>query len=106
MPGRRNIVLTRASSNKEQEATLFSSLEEVLNQFGRDDAVFIISGADLYRHSLLWVDMAWVTEIQVKIEEGATFDPLITINGFSLGARNIQQPKLARSLINFNVLIE
>ena len=76
MPGRRNIVLTRASSNKEEEETLFSSPEEALNQFGRDDAVFIIGRTDLSRDSLHLVDTAWVTEIQVEIEEEVTFDAL------------------------------
>lgn len=72
----RNIVLTRAPSYKEENATLFSSLEVVLNQFDRDDTVFSICGADLYRHPLHLADTEWVTEIQVKIEGDATFDNL------------------------------
>ncbi len=76
LPGRRNIVLTRDLSYKAEGATLVSSLEEALKQFGPDDTVFIIGGADLYRRSLHLVDTAWVTEIQVKIEGDATFDAL------------------------------
>lgn len=76
LPGRRNIVLTRDSSYQAEGATLVSSLEEALKQFGPEDTVFIIGGADLYRHSLHLVDTAWVTEIQADIEGDATFDAL------------------------------
>ena len=76
LPGRKNIVLTRDPSYKAEGATVVSSLDEALKQFGPDDIVFIIGGADLYRRALPLVDTAWVTEIEADVEGDASFDPL------------------------------
>ena len=75
-PGRQNIVLTRDPSYKAEGATVVSSLDEALKQFGPDDIVFIIGGAGLYRRALPLVDTAWVTEIEADVEGDASFDPL------------------------------
>ena len=76
LPGRQNIVLTQDPAYKAEGATVVSSLDEALKQFGPDDIVFIIGGADLYRRALPLVDTAWVTEIEADVEGDASFDPL------------------------------
>ena len=76
LPGRKNIVLARDPSYKAEGATVVSSLDEALKQFGPDAIVFIIGGADLYRRALPLVDTAWVTEIEADVEGDASFDPL------------------------------
>lgn len=76
LPERSNIVLTSNSDYKAKNAFVSSSLEDVLGRLNSDETVFIIGGAELYKHALPYVKRAWITEIDADFEGDATFDAL------------------------------
>lgn len=76
LPERSNIVLTSNSDYKAKNAFVSSSLEDVLERLNSDETVFIIGGAELYKHALPYVKRAWITEIDADFEGDATFDAL------------------------------
>lgn len=76
LPERSNIVLTSNSDYKAKNAFVSFSLEDVLERLNSDETVFIIGGAELYKHALPYVKRAWITEIDADFEGDATFDAL------------------------------
>lgn len=74
LPGRTNIVLTRNGSFSANGALVAGSLEQALKLVPDAKRVFIIGGGELYRATLPFIDIAWVTEIDAS-PEGDTFFP-------------------------------
>ena len=61
LPGRRNIVLTRQPTGPDQFSELNAALESC-----RDDAVFIIGGAEIYRLALPVADALYLTHVHQR----------------------------------------
>ena len=74
LPNRRNIVLTR-SQKAFPGCDVYTSLEEALAHCDKDEDVFIIGGASVYRQAILLADRLCLTEINDTPEKADTFFP-------------------------------
>ena len=74
LPNRRNIVLSR-STRVFPGCEVFPSLEEALNHCAKDEEVFIIGGASVYKQALAVADRLCLTEIDDTPAEADTFFP-------------------------------
>ena len=74
LPNRRNIVLTR-SQKAFPGCEVFASLEDALAHCNKDEDVYIIGGASVYRQALPLADRLCLTEINDTPEKADTFFP-------------------------------
>ena len=74
LPNRRNIVLTR-SQKAFPGCDVYTSLEEALAHCDRDEDVYIIGGASVYRQALPLADRLCLTDINDTPEKADTFFP-------------------------------
>ena len=74
LPNRRNIVLTR-SQKEFPGCDVYTSLEEALAHCDKDEDVYIIGGASVYRQALPLADRLCLTEINATPEKADTFFP-------------------------------
>ena len=74
LPNRRNIVLTR-SQKAFPGCDVFASLEDALAHCDKDEDVYIIGGASVYRQALPLADRLCLTEINDTPEKADTFFP-------------------------------
>ena len=74
LPNRRNIVLTR-SQKTFPGCDVFASLEDALTHCDKDEDVYIIGGASVYRQALPLADRLCLTEIDDTPEKADTFFP-------------------------------
>jgi dihydrofolate reductase len=75
LPGRENVIVTRDRSFQPEGCKVLHSIEEV-KQFAamRDDEVFVIGGAELFRATLPVADRLYITKIEASFP-GDTFYP-------------------------------
>lgn len=76
LPGRRNLVVTRAPDYRANGAETFGSIEAALSAVDAAEQVFIIGGADIYRQSLALADRLVLTEVHAEVEGDARFPAL------------------------------
>lgn len=76
LPGRQNIVVTRQSGWRADDATAASSIADALAKVARPAPVFCIGGGELFRAALPHAQTAYVTEIGRAYEGDAAFAPL------------------------------
>ena len=74
LPNRRNIVLTR-SQKAFPGCDVYTSLEDALAHCDKDEDVYIIGGASVYRQALPLADRLCLTEINDTPEKADTFFP-------------------------------
>ena len=74
LPNRRNIVLTR-SQKTFPGCDVYASLEDALAHCDKDEDVYIIGGASVYRQALPLADRLCLTEINDTPEKADTFFP-------------------------------
>ena len=74
LPNRRNIVLTR-SQKAFPGCDVYASLEDALAHCDKDEDVYIIGGASVYRQALPLADRLCLTEIDDTPEKADTFFP-------------------------------
>lgn len=79
LPGRRNIVITRDSSFRAEDAECFNSLEAAIDACKNVDKAFIIGGAQIYEQALDIVDKLVITEVDLEVVGDAHF-PEISMN--------------------------
>jgi dihydrofolate reductase len=73
LPGRENIVLTRAARFAAPGCRIAHSLDEALAAAGAADTVFVIGGGDLYRAALPLAERLLLTEIRRDFPGDAFF---------------------------------
>jgi dihydrofolate reductase len=74
LPNRRNIVLSR-SSKVFPGCDVYPSLEEALAHCAKDEDIYIIGGASVYKQALAVADRLCLTEIDDTPAEADTFFP-------------------------------
>jgi len=77
LPGRPNIVITRAPDYAAQGAHVTHSLDQALEVAGtlvEDAEIMIIGGAEIYRQALPLAGRIYLTEVYLKPEGDAMFD--------------------------------
>ncbi len=77
LPNRRNIVLSTRKDASFPGAETFSSLEEAINNCSKEEKVFIIGGASVYKQALPLADVLCITEIDAEAPEADTYFPAI-----------------------------
>ena len=73
LPGRQNIVVTRAHGLAAPDVELASSLDAALDMAKRPEPVFVIGGEALYREALPRAELLYLTEILRDFEGDARF---------------------------------
>jgi dihydrofolate reductase len=76
LPGRQNIVVTRAAGAAFAGAHAAASLDDALAQVALPDPAFVIGGAMLYREALPRAALLYLTEIERDYEGDVRFPPL------------------------------
>ncbi|MFZ1808726.1 MAG: dihydrofolate reductase [Cyclobacteriaceae bacterium] len=78
LPNRTNIVVTRQSNFEAVGCTIVSSIEQGIEiaSKNKEEELFVIGGAQIYKQSLERADYLYLTEINAEIE-GDTFFPEI-----------------------------
>jgi dihydrofolate reductase len=73
LPGRQNIVVTRAPRRSAPDIEFAPSLDAALEKANRPEPVFVIGGEALYREALPRADLLYLTEILRDFEGDARF---------------------------------
>ena len=73
LKGRRNIILTRNKNLHVEDAEVANSPEELLQMVDKDEEVFVIGGAEVYREMLKYCDTLYITKIHEEFEADAHF---------------------------------
>ena len=76
LPGRTTVIVTRQPHYAVPGAIVAHSLKDAINAAARDDEVFVIGGADLFREALPLADRLHLSEIDAE-PVGDTFMPEI-----------------------------
>lgn len=78
LPNRRNIVITRDMNYTKEGIEIVHSLDEALKIFeNKNEEVFIIGGAEIYKQAIEKIDKLYITEIDGEFPEADTFFPII-----------------------------
>lgn len=93
LEGRRNIVMTRDLTNDIEEATLASSVEEVLALCDEDEEIMVIGGGEIYRLWLPRADRILLSRVDVDVPGDTTFPPLDPVEWHCI--RNERQQRAA-----------
>ena len=75
LPGRRNLVLSRAEPSLPEGVELFSDVETALNACEAEDELFVIGGAEIYRLFLPVAHRLILTEVDEEVEGDTLFPP-------------------------------
>jgi len=74
LPGRENIVLTRASKYRAEGCTVLHDIDDLMVHCRYEEEIMIMGGADLYRQFLDRAGLIYLTEVHARVE-GDTFFP-------------------------------
>lgn len=77
LPNRRNIVISRNPDLKIEGAEVYSSLDHALLKVMDEEEVFIIGGAQIYRHAFPDADKLYLTEVYAEFPQADVFFPTI-----------------------------
>lgn len=85
LPGRENVVLTRSENYSPPGCTIIHSVEEIktLRAERKEEELFVIGGAELFRQVLDFTDRLYITQIEAEFE-GDTFFPEINLDEWNL----------------------
>ncbi|MGD9870116.1 MAG: dihydrofolate reductase [Thauera sp.] len=89
LPGRRNLVVSRAPDFSAEGAEVFDSPEAALSAAGEAEKIFVIGGAQLYRTLLDRADRLELTEVWADVEGDAHF-PLVDPAAFVEERRDVR----------------
>ncbi len=78
LPNRRNIVITRDVNYKREGIEVAHSLSEVLDMFpDKNEEIFIIGGAEIYKQTMPIADRLYITHIKGEDTSADSFFPEI-----------------------------
>lgn len=84
LPGRENIIITRNEQYESENCTVFHSAEEFVDFCKKkDEEVFVIGGAEIFRQLFPYADKLYLTVINEEFE-GDTFFPEFDLGGWEL----------------------
>jgi dihydrofolate reductase len=86
LPGRPTVIVTRQPDYAVAGAIIAHSLQDAINAAARDDEIFVIGGAQLFREALPIADRIHLTLVEAK-PEGDTFMPEFDITQWSQVSR-------------------
>ncbi|MDP4083540.1 MAG: dihydrofolate reductase [Bacillota bacterium] len=97
LPGRENMIITRNREFQCEDCTIFYSVQDfVEDSKRRNEEVFVIGGAEIFKESFPFVDRLYITHIHERFS-GDTFFPEFNIQEWMLqscekGPKNEQNP--------------
>ncbi len=78
LPNRRNIVITRDKNYQADGVEITHSFEEALSLVkNKDEEVFIVGGAEIYKQALEFANKLYITHIEAKDKNADVFFPEI-----------------------------
>ena len=77
LPGRRSIVVSRQAGLELPECEVTSTFDQALAACHGEDEVFIIGGAEIFRHALPHADKLYITQIH-HVFQGEVYFPPVT----------------------------
>ena len=83
LAGRRNIVVTRQEDFKAERCTVVNNLQQAVDLCKKEDEVFIIGGAEIFRQSLNAAEKIYITRIDATFE-GDRFFPDLNLSEWKL----------------------
>ncbi|WP_341676322.1 dihydrofolate reductase [Niveibacterium sp. SC-1] len=87
LPGRKNIVITRAKDYVAEGALVVHSLDEAIAEAGAVERVWILGGGEIYRLAMDRADAIELTEVDCAIEGEDAHFPAIDATRFAELAR-------------------
>lgn len=76
LPNRRNVVITRQPDLQIENIEVVNSLQEAISLCENEDEVFIIGGAEIYKHAISLTDRIHLTTVHQEYEADAFFPKL------------------------------
>jgi dihydrofolate reductase len=73
LPGRTSVIVTRNPSIQVDGAKIAASVDDAIRLSDPDDEVFIIGGAEIYRHSIHLVDRMLITRVEAYVDGDVCF---------------------------------
>ena len=79
LPGRTTVIVTRQPAYEVPGALVAHSLGEAIDQCARDEELFVIGGAELFRQALPHADRIYLTTVEAE-PAGDTFMPELDLS--------------------------
>ena len=83
LPGRKTIVISKTCKYEADGLTTVRSFKEAL-ELAEGQKVFIAGGYELYKEALPLVDVMYITEVQLVVEDGDVFFPAFNADDFEV----------------------
>lgn len=83
LPNRKTIVISKNHKYEADGLVTVSSLDEAL-ELAEGQKVFIAGGYELYKEALPLVDVMYITEVQLVVEDGDVFFPDFNADDFEV----------------------
>ena len=82
-PNRENIVVSRSKKYEGENLYTAKSVKEAIEMAGNKD-VFIAGGYGLYFEAISYVDVMYITEVELVVEDGDVFFPDFDVDDFDV----------------------
>lgn len=82
-PNRENIVVSRSKKYEGENLYTAKSVKEAIEMAGNKD-VFIAGGYGLYLEAISYVDVMYITEVELVVEDGDVFFPDFDVDDFDV----------------------
>ena len=83
LPNRQNIIVSKTMKYEGENLITVSSLAEAL-ALSDNSNIYIAGGYGLYKEAIPFVDVMYITEVDMNIEDGDVFFPEFDVNDFDL----------------------
>ena len=77
LPNRKNIVITRDLNYKKEGIEVVHSLEEAVKKTKKEEEIFVIGGAEIYKQAIGIADKLYITHIDAEEKSADAFFPEI-----------------------------
>jgi len=108
LPHRRNIVLTRDQTWKREGTEVFFCLDEALravqSQVAKEEEIFVVGGAEIYKQSLARLDRIYLTLIEKDFDGDAFFPDVLEDASFKVSS-DIPGSESSSSNLSYRFLI-
>lgn len=83
LPNRQNIIVSKTIKYEGENLITVSSLAEAL-ALSDNSNIYIAGGYGVYKEAIPFVDVMYITEVDMNIEDGDVFFPEFDVNDFDL----------------------
>ncbi len=105
LPGRKSVVVTNNTGYWQEGITVVHSIEQAIHDLKDENEIFIIGGAQIFRHALHLATKLYITQIHHKFEADTWF-PEINIKEWDQESREDVEPdeknEWSYSFINYS----